>query len=98
MDAIKIVQNAFVHEDLHEQVNFGPGDTITVRYKIREGEKERIQNYRGVVLQIKGTGDTKTFTVRKMSGNIGIERIFPMNSPLICNYIVKNKCCYFVIL
>lgn len=83
MDAIKIVQNAFVHEETKQHPNFGPGDTITVHYKIREGEKERIQNYRGVVLQIKGTDDTKMFTVRKMSGNVGVERIFPINSPLI---------------
>ncbi|MFA9392203.1 MAG: 50S ribosomal protein L19 [Prolixibacteraceae bacterium] len=83
MDAIKIVQNAFVHEETKQHPKFGAGDTITVSYKIREGEKERIQNYRGVVLQIKGTGETKMFTVRKMSGNVGVERIFPMNSPLI---------------
>lgn len=83
MDAIKIVQNAFVHEETKQHPDFSSGDTITVHYKIREGEKERIQNYRGVVIQIKGIGDTKTFTVRKMSGNIGVERIFPMNSPMI---------------
>lgn len=62
---------------------FGAGDTITVHYKIKEGNKERIQQYRGVVLQVKGEGHTVTFTVRKMSGNIGVERIFPLTSPLI---------------
>lgn len=83
MDAIKIVENAFVQEDAKQHAEFGAGDTVTVHYKIKEGNKERIQNYRGVVLQVKGTGNTKTFTVRKMSGNVGVERIFPINSPFI---------------
>jgi len=62
---------------------FNAGDTITVHYKIIEGNKERIQQYRGIVIQKKGNGHTATFTVRKMSGNIGIERIFPIASPFI---------------
>lgn len=90
MDAIKIAENAFLTEDAKQHPNFGAGDTITVHYKIKEGAKERIQNYRGVVIQIKGTGVTKMFTVRKMSGNIGVERIFPLNSPLI-DQIEVNK-------
>jgi len=90
MDAIKIVQNAFAQEDKKEIPKFGAGDTVTVHYKIKEGNKERIQNFRGVVLQVKGTGDTKTFTVRKMSGNVGVERIFPLNSPSI-DLIEVNK-------
>lgn len=83
MDAIKIVENAFKEENVKQHPDFGAGDTITVHYKIKEGNKERIQNYRGVVIQVKGSGNTKTFTVRKMSGNIGVERIFPINSPFI---------------
>lgn len=83
MDAIKIVQQAFAHEEVKQLPSFSAGDTITVHYKIKEGNKERIQNYRGVVIQIKGTGATKTFTVRKMSGNVGVERIFPFSSPFI---------------
>jgi len=63
--------------------NFIAGDTITVHYKIKEGNKERIQQFRGVVIQRAGSGNTKTFTVRKMSGNIGVERIFPVASPFI---------------
>ena len=62
---------------------FKAGDTVTVHYKIKEGNKERIQQYRGVVMQRSGTGLTATFTVRKMSGNIGVERIFPVSSPFI---------------
>jgi large subunit ribosomal protein L19 len=81
MDLIKLVEKEFEAGNAHPQ--FSAGDTVTVSYKIREGSKERIQNYRGVVIQISGSGNTKTFTVRKMSGNIGVERIFPVSSPFI---------------
>ena len=66
------------------------GDTITVAYRIKEGNKERIQQYRGVVIRISGEGNKKRFTVRKMSDNIGVERIFPIESPFI-DSIVVNK-------
>lgn len=89
MDLIKFVENEFKVEKEHP--SFGAGDTITVSYLIREGNKERIQNFRGVVLQISGTGNTKTFTVRKMSGNVGVERIFPMYSPFIESIEVNKK-------
>ncbi len=69
---------------------FGPGDTITVAYRIKEGNKERIQQYRGVVIRISGEGKKKRFTVRKMSDNIGVERIFPIESPFI-DSITINK-------
>lgn len=71
--------------------NFKAGDTITVTYKIREGNKERLQNFQGVVLQRVGTGATETFTVRKISANIGVERIFPISSPFIDDIQVNKK-------
>jgi large subunit ribosomal protein L19 len=88
MDLIKVAENSFGLES--KKPDFKAGDTVTVQYKIKEGNKERVQNFRGVVIQIKGTGVTKTFTVRKMSGNIGVERIFPLNSPFI-DGIETNK-------
>lgn len=81
MDLIKIAEQAFAVEN--NLPKFKSGDTITVDYRIKEGNKERIQKYRGVVIKITGHGDAKRFTVRKMSDNIGVERIFPMNSPFI---------------
>ncbi len=83
MDLIKIAEQAFAAENQIEHPSFKTGDTISVHYKIIEGNKERIQVFRGVVIQIKGSGSNKTFTVRKMSGNVGVERIFPMESPFI---------------
>lgn len=77
---MKVVDQQYAQAELP---NFSAGDTITVHYKIKEGNKERIQQFRGVVLQRRGSGITETFTVRKMSGNIGVERIFPSTSPFI---------------
>lgn len=71
--------------------NFAAGDTLTVYYKIREGNKERIQFFKGVVIQRKGNGPTETFTIRKMSSGIGVERIFPVNSPLIDKIELNKK-------
>ncbi len=70
--------------------DFKAGDTITVDYKIKEGNKERVQQFQGVVIQCSGTGNSATFTVRKMSGGMGVERIFPITSPFIEN-IKVNK-------
>ena len=80
-DLIKIAEEAFATGKQHP--TFKAGDTITVAYKIIEGAKERIQLYRGVVIKISGHGDKKRFTVRKMSGTVGVERIFPIESPAI---------------
>ncbi len=78
---IKFVQDELVVKK--EFPEFSAGDTITVYYEIREGEKTRTQFFRGVVIQLKGTGSTKTFTIRKMSGTVGVERIFPINLPAL---------------
>lgn len=88
MDLIKIAEEAF--KTGIEMPEFRSGDTITVAYRIKEGNKERIQQYRGVVIRISGNGDKKRFTVRKMSDSIGVERIFPMDSPFI-DSITINK-------
>ena len=81
MDLIKVAEEAFAIGK--EFPKFKAGDTITVAYKIIEGSKERIQLYCGVVIKICGHGDKKRFTVRKMSGTVGVERIFPIESPNI---------------
>ena len=88
MDLIKVVEEAFATGKQHP--DFQPGDTITVAYRIKAGNKERIQQYRGVVIRISGEGTKKRFTVRKMSDNIGVERIFPLESPFI-DSITINK-------
>ncbi len=77
--------------EVKEYPEFKAGDTITVSYKIKEGNKERIQSFRGVVLQRRGSGVTETFTVRKISSGIGVERIFPLNSPFIESITVEKR-------
>ena len=88
MDLIKVAEEAFATGK--QFPTFKSGDTITVAYKIIEGTKERIQLYRGVVIKISGHGVKKRFTVRKMSGTVGVERIFPIESPSI-DSIAVNK-------
>ena len=88
MDLIKVAEEAFATGKKFPE--FKSGDTVTVAYKIIEGSKERIQLLRGVDIKIYGHGDKKRFTVRKMSGTIGVERIFPIESPAI-DSIEVNK-------
>jgi|TARA_B110000914_G_C15123514_1_gene291696 large subunit ribosomal protein L19 len=78
---IDFIEKEFIPQNKFPK--FSSGDTITVYYQIREGEKIRTQFFKGVVIQIKGKGESKTFTIRKMSGTIGVERIFPLNLPTI---------------
>lgn len=86
---LKFVEDEFVtKKDLAE---FSAGDTITVYYEIKEGNKTRTQFYRGVVLQRRGTGSSETFTIRKMSGTIGVERIFPINMPALQKIEVNKR-------
>ncbi len=86
---VKFVQDEFVtKKDFPE---FSAGDTITVYYEIKEGNKTRTQFFRGVVLQRRGTGTSETFTIRKMSGTIGVERIFPVNMPALQKVEVNKR-------
>ena len=86
---VKFVQDEFVtKKDFPE---FNAGDTITVYYEIKEGNKTRTQFFKGVVLQRKGSGTSETFTIRKMSGTIGVERIFPMNLPALQKIEVNKR-------
>ena len=89
MEPYKAIEKEFPLN--HNFPDFSSGDTITVHYKIVEGNKERIQQFKGVVLQRKGVGHNATFTVRKMSGNIGVERIFPTASPFIDKIEINKK-------
>ena len=86
---LKFVQDEFVTKnDLPE---FSAGDTITVYYEIKEGDKKRTQFFRGVVIQRRGSGSSETFTIKKMSGTIGVERIFPINLPAIQKIQVEKR-------
>ena len=86
---IKFVQDEFVaKKDIPE---FSAGDTITVYYEIKEGTKTRTQFFKGVVLQRKGSGSSETFTIRKMSGTIGVERIFPINLPALQKIEINKR-------
>lgn len=88
MEAINQIAQEHIRTDIPE---FKAGDRVTVHYKIKEGEKERIQLFQGDVLQRRNTGVNETFTVRKMSNGVGVERIFPLHSPNIEKIEVNRK-------
>ena len=88
-DLMKVAEQAAIKID--KRPDFKSGDTITVYYKIIEGTKEREQQFQGVVLQRKGHGATQTFTVRKISNGVGVERIFPLFSPKISKIEVNKR-------
>src|SRR5690606_23611710 len=88
MDLVKFVEEQTVTVNVVPV--FKAGDTVSVHYKIREGNKERIQIYQGVVIQRNSAGSNETFTVRKMSNGVGVARIFPINSPNIEKIMVNN--------
>ncbi|MBQ8644771.1 MAG: 50S ribosomal protein L19 [Bacteroidales bacterium] len=90
MDLIKIAEQAFAGEK-REFPEFRAGDTVTVTYKIKEGDKERLQKFRGVIIQRRGAGRTETFTIRKVSNGVGVERIFPFASPFIESIVVEKR-------
>ncbi|SFO18578.1 large subunit ribosomal protein L19 [Capnocytophaga haemolytica] len=86
---LKYVQDTFVEKK--DFPDFSSGDTITVYYEIKEGDKKRTQFFKGVVIQRKGSGVTATFTIRKMSGTVGVERIFPINMPALQKIEVNKR-------
>ena len=86
---VSFVENEFVSRK--DFPDFSAGDTITVYYEIKEGEKTRTQFFRGVVIQRRGSGATETFTIRKMSGTVGVERIFPVNMPALQKIEVNKR-------
>jgi large subunit ribosomal protein L19 len=87
-ETLKAVERKHLSE---RAIEYGPGDTINISLRIKEGDKERIQQYQGTVIQIRGAGTGKTVTVRKASGNIFVERIFPVHSPLIAEVKVVKR-------
>ena len=86
---VNYVQKEFVTKN--DVPDFAAGDTITVYFEIKEGVKTRTQFFRGVVIQRRGSGSSETFTIRKMSGTIGVERIFPVNLPAIQKIELNKK-------
>ncbi len=89
MNKVTEISNILVEKN--KTPNFQSGDTVNIRYKIKEGTKERIQEFKGIVIQRRGGGVTETFTVRKISNGVGVERIFPLHSPFIDDIAVIKE-------
>ncbi|HLF13563.1 MAG TPA: 50S ribosomal protein L19 [Bacteroidota bacterium] len=88
MDKLKLVEATQLKKDI---TAFNPGDTVNVHVRVIEGDKERIQQFQGVVISRRGSGLTETFTVRKISNGVGVERIFPIHSPRIARIEVSKQ-------
>jgi large subunit ribosomal protein L19 len=88
MEKLTLIEQTQTRDDLPD---FQAGDSVNVHYRVREGDKERIQQFEGVVIGRKGRGANQTFTVRKISNNVGVERIFPLYSPFIAKIDVKKR-------
>lgn len=88
MGVLQDIEKDFIRTDIPE---FGPGDTLLVRVKIKEGDKERVQPFEGTVIKKRGSGVRSTFTVRKVSYGVGVERIFPVNSPALESVKVLSR-------
>lgn len=89
MDRIQDITKSLV--EVKDWPEFGAGDTVTVTYKIKEGAKERLQSFQGVVIQRRGKGTTETFTIRKISSGVGVERVFPISSPFLEEIKVNKR-------
>jgi large subunit ribosomal protein L19 len=88
MNELQQVEKAYMHKEFPE---FRPGDTVRVHVRVKEGDKERIQVFQGVVIGRRGGGTREMFTVRKVSGGIGVERIFPLHSPNVDKIEVMRR-------
>ncbi|CUS82178.1 LSU ribosomal protein L19P [Candidatus Kryptonium thompsonii] len=88
MDKVKLVESKYLRTDIPD---FRPGDTVSVHVRVVEGDKERIQEFEGIVISRRGSGLNETFTVRKVSDGVGVERIFPLHSPSIAKIEVKKR-------
>ena len=88
MDDLKIIEENHLVDNIPE---FSPGDTVKVVMSVKRGDRDRLQRFEGIVIKIKGSGTSKTFTVRKVSQGIGVEKIFPVHSPMIKSIEVVKK-------